>query len=237
MKYKLTVVAFLVSLGAIGYLSSKLYLEKKKPKVLLVEHSQIIDEAKTEVKILSEKIDKKGFKVTVAERKEDIISNGDITKLPISKSVFDSLRLDNIDKSKRLQQATLINARLEILAVRVIKKIDSLKNVSYNYKDEFFNVSFRPDSISGTFDITGDIKLIKQDYKNRKNFFSPYHYYTDILTPDKRITINGLQSLTIKAPTVNKFGIGLQLGYAYQPLVSKFTPSFGFGVSYNFMRF
>lgn len=237
MKFKLIVVALFISLGAIGYLSFKLFLERKKPKVILVENLKIIDEAKTEAKIISQNVDKKGFSRTVAERKEAIISNGDISKLPISQSVFDSLRLDNIDKGKRLQQATLINARLEIIAVRAIKKIDSLKKVTYNYKDEYFNVSFNPDSTSGTFDITGDIKLIQQDYRKRRNFFSPYHYYTDILTPDKRITINGLQQLTLTQNRTKKFGIGLQAGYFYSIESARFMPSIGFGLSYNLFNF
>lgn len=238
MKFKLTIVALLISLGAIGYLSYKLFLERKKPKVVLVENSQLINEAKTEAKIISQNIDKKGFNRTVAERKEAIISNGDISKLPISQSVFDSLRLDNIDKGKRLQQATLINAKLEIIAVRAIKKIDSFKNVSYSYKDEFFNVSFTPDSIGGYFhDIRGDIKLIQQDYKKRKNIFSPYHYYTDILTADSRITINGLQQLTLIQNKPKKFGIGLQAGYFYSVENKGFSPSLGVGISYNFIRF
>lgn len=237
MKFKLIVVALFISLGAIGYLSYKLFLERKKPKVVLVENSQLINEAKTEAKIISQNIDKKGFNRTVAERKEAIISNGDISKLPISQSVFDSLRLDNIDKGKRLQQATLINARLEILAVRAIKKIDSLKKVTFNYKDDFFNVSFNPDSLGGVFDIRGNIKLIQQDYKKRKNIFSPYHYYTDILTADSRITINGLQQLTLTQNKPKKFGIGLQAGYFYSVENERFSPSLGVGISYNLIRF
>lgn len=199
--------------------------------------SNIIDEARIEAKAIAREVDKKGYSKVVYERKNAILSNGDITKLPVSQSVFDSLRLDNLDKTKKLQQASIVTATITARALRATKMLDSLQRKQFKYGDEYLSASFTPDSLGGTFDVDYRLNLIRQDYRKRKNFLSPYVDYTEILSPDRRVTIAGLQSLTIDSRKPTRFGIGIQSGYYYDPLQHKFLPAIGLGLSYNLIRF
>ncbi|MGV3705446.1 MAG: DUF6808 domain-containing protein [Arcticibacter sp.] len=236
MKNNLLKICLAVMVVLCSWLTFKLVF--RSPQNHSIENSPaLIDEAKTEAKILARSVDNQGYSKTVAKRKEAILSNGDISKLPISQSVLDSLRLDNFDKSNKLQQASVTIGKLEAKNLRAVKVIDSLHRTSYQYKDAFASAKFTPDSISGTFDIDWMIKLIRHDYKDRKNILSPYTYYTDILSPDKRISIDGLQTLTIESHKPTRWGIGLQSGYYYDPSKRTFLPAIGVGVSYNLIRF
>lgn len=196
-----------------------------------------IDQAKTQAKILAEKVDEQGFKNTAIQRSKDVIGNADLSGLPISRAVYDSLRLDNIEKGKKLQQASYLVATFQARDLVASRTIDSLRKLYYVYNDDYVTAIFSPDSVGGKFDLSYRIKLITHDYKKRKNFFSPYTNYTDILSPDKRISINGMQSLSIRSDRPTKWGIGLQAGYYYDPLRQQISPAIGLGLSYNLIRF
>lgn len=235
MKANILKIALVLCLFIIGVMGFKLL--DKVPKPNIEQATSIIDEAKTEAKVIARSVDQKGYAKTVMQRQADVIGNGDISKLPVSQSVIDSLRLDNLDKTKKLQQASLLNATLVARDLVATKKIDSLQRLYYVYHDDFTTAMFTPDSTGGKFDIDYRISLIRQDYKKRKNIFSPYVNYTEILSPDPRITINGLQSLTFKEERHTKWGIGIQGGYYYDPQQQKLMPALGFGISYNLIRF
>lgn len=238
MKIKGLQLALTAAVILIAWLSFKL-LTQAHPAEKVTENKPpaLIDEAKTAAKVLARAVDKKGYSVVTMERKADIIGDGDISKLPVSQSVLDSLRLDNLDKRTKLQQASLINAELKVAAARAIKTIDSLQRKRYTYQDDYLTASFSPDTLGGTFDINYQIKLIRHDYRKRKNWLSPYVAYTDILSPDKRITINGLQTLTISSPKPSRFGLGLMAGYYYDLQKGSFSPALGVGLTYNFLTF
>lgn len=207
------------------------YRQMHKKTAVKESQSSVIDSARVEAKKIATSVDQKGYAKTAYERKAAIIGSGDISKLPVSKAVYDSLRLDNLDKTKQLQQASLISATLEAKAVRALKMVDSLNSLRYYYKDQYADIGFTPDSLGGKFDWRYNIKLIRHDYtKGRKNF-------TDILSPDKRITIDGLQSLTIESPKPGRFGVGLQAGYYYDPYHRQFLPAVGLGLTYSLYNF
>ncbi|KIO75955.1 hypothetical protein TH53_18000 [Pedobacter lusitanus] len=240
MKTKGLQLALIIAVFLIAWLGFKLYRLAPPSSLALqkeVRPPALIDEAKTAAKILASAVDEKGYTKVTLERKADIIGDGDITRLPISKSVLDSLRLDNLDKTKKLQQASLINASLKITALRATGIIDSLQKKRYSYQDEYLTAGFSLDTLGGTFDINYQIKLLRQDYQKRKNWFSPYVQYTDILSPDKRITINGMQTLTIAAPKASRLGLSLTAGYYYNPVQGQFIPALGLGLSYNLVQF
>ena len=220
-----------------GWLTFKLVFRKPEGQVIAKTSSDIINEAATEAQIIAKSVDNQGYSNTVAKRKEAILSSGDISKLPISQSVYDSLRLDNLEKGTKLQQASAMIGRLEAKGLRAVAVIDSLNRKSYLYKDAFASARFTPDSLGGTFDIGWKLKLIRHDYKKRSNFLSPYTYYTDILSPDPRISIGELQNLSIESQKPTRWGIGLQGGYYYDPQQRKLLPAIGVGLSYNIIRF
>lgn len=218
MKSNTYKVLFIIASIIIVVLAVKLFLTPKKvTNKATNQPTNIIDDAMVEAKKLAEKVDKKGLKTASFERQAEIIGNGDISHLPVSQSVLDSLMLDNLDKTKKYQSAVAINASLEAKNLRATKVIDSLKNASFVYKDEFVNARFTPDSLGGKFDIGWHVNLVKHDYRKRKGILSPYRYYTDILSPDPRITINGLKQLTIEPPAGKaKIGFGVTAGYGVQ---------------------
>ena len=236
MKNNILKLGFAVLIVLCGWLSYLSFFTKHEDQIGTKQTIGLIDEAKIEAEVIAQSVDKQGFSKTVAIRKSAILSKGDISKLPVSQSVLDSLRLDNLDKDSKLQQASAIIGKLEA-KLRGTKVTDSLNRTSYLYKDAFTTARFTPDSTGGTFDIDWKLKLIRHDYKKRKNFFSSYTYYTDILSPDPRITISGLQNLTIESNKPTRWGIGLQGGYYYDPQQQKLIPAIGVGLSYNLIRF
>ena len=231
-------LALTIAVILIAWLGFRLWKQVDLPKPPIeIKPLALIDEAKTAAKVLARAVDQKGYAVVTMERRAAIIGDGDISKLPVSQSVLDSLRLDNLDKTKKLQQASLVNAELKTTALRATRLIDSLQNKHYVYQDDYLTASFNPDTLGGTFDISYQIKLLRQDYKKRKNWFSPYVQYTDILSPDKRISINGMQSLSIASPKPSRLGLSLTAGYYYNFSKGQFSPALGLGLSYNFIEF
>lgn len=237
MKNNLLKLCLAVMVVLCGWLSFKLAFRKPETRIIAKPAHDLITEAKTEAKIIAKSVDNQGYSKTVAIRKDAILSNGDISKLPVSQKVLDSLRLDNLDKASKLQQASAIIGKLEAKNLRATIVIDSLNRKSYLYKDAYATAKFTPDSLGGAFDIDWRLKLVRHDYKKRKNFLSPYAYYTDILSPDPRITIGEIQSLTIESHKPTRGGIGLQGGYYYDPQQRKLMPAIGVGLSYNIIRF
>lgn len=238
MKNTILKLCLAVMVVLCGWLTFKLVFSSKPASQTVAKSSNdIINEAKTEAKIIAKSVDNQGYSKTVAVRKEAILSNGDITKLPISQSVLDSLRLDNLDKNAKLQQASAIIGKLEAKNLRATTVIDSLNRKSFLYKDAYASAKFTPDSLGGTFDIDWKLKLVRHDYKKRSNFLSPYTYYTDILSPDPRISIGELQNLTIESHKPTRWGIGIQGGYYYNPSQNKLMPAIGLGLFYNIIRF
>nr|WP_067054076.1 hypothetical protein [Mucilaginibacter sp. L294] len=238
MKSNTGLKSLLIAAGVvIIVLGVKLYLQAHRSAQTNGSASAIIDEAKTAATKIATSVDNKGYAKTTFERKKDIIGNGDISKLPVSQSVLDSLRLDNLDKSKKLQQASYINATLQANELRAVKKIDSLNRVHYEYSDAFANVGFTPDSLGGKFDLKYNIKLIRHDYYSPKKLFKSQVNYTDILSPDKRITIDGLQTLRIESPQPSRLSLGLHAGYDYIPALNRFMPGVGLGLTFTIKSF
>ncbi|SUJ26534.1 Uncharacterised protein [Sphingobacterium spiritivorum] len=237
MKEKIILIALAFMVLVSGILSYNILFRKPEVKYITEAAPNIINEAQTEAKIIAASVDNKGYSRTVAIRKDAILSNGDISQLPVSQKVLDSLRLADMDKNSRLQQASAVIGKLEAKNLRASAIIDSLNRTSYLYKDDFAIAKFTPDSQGGTFDIDWRLKLVRHDYKKRKTFLSPYTYYTDILSPDSRITISELQNLTIESHKPTRWGVGLQGGYYFDPQQGKFTPAIGVGLSYNIIRF
>lgn len=230
-------ISIAILIAIICVLSFTLFTQKPKIQYIANKPNELIDEAKTQAKVIAQSVDAKGFSKTTLQRQNEIIGNGDISKLPISQSVLDSLRLEDFNKDNKLKEASRVNAKLEAKDLRATKVIDSLKRISFLYTDDFATARFTPDSLGGKFDINWRLNLIRHDYKKRKNFLSPYTNYTDIYSPDKRITIDGMQSLAFKEEQPSRFGVGLQAGYYYDPAQRKFIPAVGVGLTYNLIRF
>lgn len=237
MKISFLKLCLILMIVLCGWLTFKLVFTQPAKQEIVKPANDLITEAKTEAKVIAVSVDKQGYSKTVAIRKEAILSNGDISKLPISQSVLDSLRLDNLDKKAKLQQASAIIGKLEAKNLRAKRFIDSLNQITFIYQDDFASAKFSPDSTGGTFDIAWRLKLIRHDYKKRSSFLAPYTYYTDILSPDPRITIDEIQSLTIESHKPTRWGIGLHGGYYYDPQQRKLMPAIGIGLSYNLIRF
>lgn len=168
MKIRETIIGLLLLIFVVAFVVLlAFYLDKKNDEKTAGPISDLITEARTEAKIIARSVDEKGYTKTVIERQREIIGNGDITKLPVSQSVIDSLRLDNLDKTKKLQQASLINATIKAENLQATKLMDSLKRTYYLYKDQFTTAKFTPDSNGGKFDINYKISLIRHDYSKK----------------------------------------------------------------------
>lgn len=235
---KLLRYAVLILLGFVGWLGYKLATQQPQIQYVVKPTEKLIDEAKVEAKKLAQSVDERGFSKTAFELKKQIIGNGDISKLPVSPEVYDSLRLDNIDKGAKLVQASALMAKAEAKNLRLAKKIDSLtKRESLVYTDDYLTAVVTQDSAGAKLDASWRIKLIRHDTKKRKWLLAPYTYQTEILSPDNRVSIEGLQNLSINSQKPTRWGLGLQGGYYYDPSQNKLLPALGFGISYNLIRF
>ncbi|MBC8053741.1 MAG: hypothetical protein H7Y13_11820 [Sphingobacteriaceae bacterium] len=75
-------------------------------------------------------------------------------------------------------------------------------------------------------------------YDNKKWFLGKRHYYQDISAKDPDMYIDGVRNYTIaQGFDTRRFGIGLQVGYYYDPVSGSVRPSIGAGLSYNLVTF
>ncbi|MGY3054380.1 hypothetical protein ACVWYG_002587 [Pedobacter sp. UYEF25] len=211
------ILFFVAVIAILGLLIKLAFPSKDGVKLSDRKETTIIDDAMIDAKKLAESVNSKGLKKATFERKADIIGNGDLSKLPISQSVLDSLMLDNTDKTKKYQSVVAINATLSAKGLKAEKQLDSLSHVSYFHQDSTITARFTLNDKGGIFDITGKIRLATKTYTEKKNIFAPTRYFTDVLVTDKRLSIESLKQLTISPPPgKSKVGFGVTLGYGIQ---------------------
>lgn len=138
--------------------------------------------------------------------------------------------------NEKISELTRINANLSgELKVKKYQLDDQNFKRAY-YENKYLSIV--TDEKDSTVKYSYNAKLDIVNYSEKKGLFGKRKDYVDISSPDKNFKINGVEHFKkeiLIAP--NKFGVGVQVGYHYNPHTNSFSPSIGLGLSYNFIRF
>lgn len=145
----------------------------------------------------------------------------------------------NIAK-KQLQEVTQVATVNQAKALRAEQTIDSLKRVTYFYKDKYLQLAYRPalntldTSDHGQFDFKYNDSLQVVQYWKRKWILGAKKSYVDIYSYDPRTTVNGVKRLVVQQnePT---FGLRVQAVGNYS--FSRKLLNVGPGIQFDVKRF
>lgn len=134
-------------------------------------------------------------------------------------------------RSKQIESTTTISTLTQAKNVFLQTQVDSLKKITYVYRDRYLNLNVRPpdptDSLdTGKFDFSYNADLkIYQYWKRERILGLPIGNrvsYTDISSNDDRTTIKNLKTYTVKQK-VPVFGLRGQLRTSYTPATNSFS--------------
>jgi chemotaxis signal transduction protein len=144
----------------------------------------------------------------------------------------------NIAK-KQLQEVTQIASQTKADKLQALKTIDSLKQVTYYYKDRYLQLAYRPartgdTTDNGQFDFKYNDSLNVVQYWKKDWFLGSKKSYIDIYSNDPRTSINGVKRLVVKQeqPT---FGLRVQAVSNYS--FSRKVLNVGPGIQFDIKRF
>lgn len=126
----------------------------------------------------------------------DVIVNRDVPvekKMAIGQPLLDSITQALKIKEKDLLAVRQINAHLSIEN----QKLNETTKGKLEFRDNYFYVKIDKDS--NTLDkMNYNLVLNDVDYEKRQGFLRPKQQLIDIFSPDKRISIGGVKSFTVK---------------------------------------
>lgn len=158
-----------------------------------------------------------------------------------AKSIIELIELKVEDKAKVDSLLSLLNIeRKQLKEVRTVYaevKQDNIrlrrKDSTYFFNDKNLSLSFTPksDSLSlGSFAYNLDLHNVQ--YWKRSWFLGKKEPYIEVWSPDKRVSINGLDRVAIKQKTpIMNIGAGVVGNYTHEGL------SYGAGASVGVRRF
>lgn len=144
----------------------------------------------------------------------------------------------NIAK-KQLQEVTQIASTTRAEKLQALKTIDSLKRITYYYKDKYLQLAYRPSKSgdttdNGEFDFKYNDSLNVVQYWKKSWFLGAKKSFIDIYSNDPRTTVNGVKRLVVQQNQPN-FGLRIQAVSSYS--FSRKTLNLGPGIQFDFKRF
>lgn len=153
-------------------------------------------QVKTEAKIVAKEVDEKGLQHTVARMTAEL-KRGDLDRAKAD--LLDTVAALNIAR-ERLKQVTVVSTSLAIQNQKLIKTLDEQSNSVYSFRDDYASGSVtipRDSSRQATLDLAYNLDLINTQYR-KYSFPRGYDNYIDLYANDKRVTIQGVKTLTIE---------------------------------------
>lgn len=164
--------------------------------------------------------------------KEVFVASDDEKAIAVGGAYLDTLTRALNVAVNRIDEVTKVNGTL---VAENLKLRRDMVNNSYHYSDKFLNLSFLPDS--NTASLSYNVALNSARYWKRSWLLGAKQYYNDYFSDDQRVTINNVKRYTQAEERQKRLGIGGSLGYAYIPMLNRFTPYIGFGLNYNLKEF
>lgn len=154
-------------------------------------------------------------------------------ELAVSRGYVDSLRKALNVKAGQITELTRVKATVSG-TVKTKAATDSAGNNLYAYSNKWLNVSLNPsDSI-----LKYRYRVELTDTKYFKgNWLTGRTWYRDIHLADTNATITGIERFSEPPFRPKRFGLGLQVGYYYDPSKRQLLPAVGVGLSYNLIQY
>lgn len=153
--------------------------------------------------------------------------------MAISSTYIDSLKKSLNIQAGRIEELTRVKATVSATVKTELKK-DSNGRDEYSYKGKWLNFLLKTKDSTATYKYNIDmLNLIRTE----GNWLTGRKKFRDISFADPDAEIQGVTGFTIPPEPIKRFGIGAQVGYYYVPVLNKWYPALGVGISFNIKNF
>lgn len=211
----------MIMLGGLVYLGVRLKEEQKVVKTYSKASTPVnIEPIPMAAQIIEQKTDKNGAKHIVVKKPIPITQT---VQLGVeNKARIEDLIKELDIKEKQLQSVTMVKARLETELLAAKSQLKDNNNPGggreYVYKDKQVTASFDPSlGAEGAFKFAYDADLNISEYRKRSWLLGPQNDYIDIFSADPRLTIGGVDRVTV-APKKPALGLALRARVKYYPI-------------------
>lgn len=189
------IIALVIILGLTAWYAVTLYKKanERQPAPSIPEAAK--KQVQTQAAKIADEVDKNGLKHAVLKIVKDI-DQSSLDK--VKADLLDTVAALNIERDK-VKQVTVVKTSLLIENQQLKRKITDIAT-TYIHTDDHFRLSVNvpKDSMqAATFDAGYDADLITTQY-NKGSWLSGTSTYMDIYSNDRRFTIKGARTLTVK---------------------------------------
>lgn len=145
----------------------------------------------------------------------DNVVNGKV--VAVSKELIDTIAKASNIKPSQITNWQQVATTTEAKLLKAERAVDSLRRVTYFYKDQYVRLGYTPGNPAdttdrGTFDFSYNAVLSNTEYKTGGKIFGLQVFqpkiYTDIYSNDPRTTINGYRTFRVYKETT-PYGLSL----------------------------
>lgn len=209
-----------------------------RPNYVMLPHTPQLDSIVAFVPPTTTYHDTQGVQHTVINSAVNTIIEGEKTEQAKKiEPIITKLAEDLMISAKNINSSTTISTITSATEVEFLKReIDSLKRITYFYRDKYLTLAVHPVSLDDTideptFDFSYNADLNITQYTKRKWFLGTKESFTDISSTDPRTSIKGVRTFTVKQkePT---FGLRIQAVAGYNMASANFFagPSLRFDI-------
>lgn len=233
LKLFFAMVCLVITTGAVIYaISLRKKLEQSTQKEIKVTKA-----IEAEAEVINKRVDQYGRQHVIISATENTYSHQDV-KSAVGEGILDTTANAIGILKKQIHDLTVINSTLKAENLKA-SVISNNGNTTYNYRDKYLDLSYKPGNPSdtldkGEFDFKYDADLTITQYWKRKWLLAEKTSFIDIYSNDPRTTINGVKKLSI-VQNQPSFGLRVQGMSSYN--LDKNELSSGPGVQFDFKRF
>lgn len=154
-------------------------------------------------KIVTRYTDRFNQNHVVIDAKETELSRKQFNDIAVSPGILDTTVMALNIQKRQIESLTQIATTTEARALKAERRVDSLKRLTYYYKDKYLDLAFSPSETKdtmdfGTFDFKYNADLTITQYNKRKWLLGTKKTFIDIYSNDPRTTVNGVKRLAVQ---------------------------------------
>lgn len=162
----------------------------------------------------------------------ETLAKSEPEKYMASGGYIDSLKRALNVKVEQIAEMTRVKATVKDKVKTTVT--DSIGYQNYSYKNKWLDAKLTTkDSL---LNYTYNVELVDTKYY-RGNWLMGKTWYRDVSLADPNGVINGVHSFRLPPEKIKRMGIGLHVGYHYNPNTLQIEPHIGAGLNYNLVRF